>query len=200
MLAEFRRPLVHACLAMGKTPRGRNSALHKTLASVTPPTLSKVRDKLATQKNSRGRVRSRSTVNRYFAYMSAVFGTAKKEWHLIEQNPFSSIRKFREPQGRVRFLSDEERVHLLQASKASYEPHLYEFVVLALQSGARAGELQRLDWSDIDFNRGVAVLEHTKNGRRRTIPIRGLALDLLRDRRGISGPVFTNADGRPPTI
>lgn len=171
---------------------------HQALANVTPPLLSAVRDKLAKEKNSKGRARSPSTVNRYFAYMSAVFGKAKKEWHLIEQNPFSSIKKLREPQGRVRFLSDSERDKLLAACKDSSEPHLYEFVVLALQSGARAGELQGLDWSDIDFNRGVAILEHTKNRRRRTIPIRGLALELLRDRRGISGPVFHSADGRVP--
>lgn len=171
---------------------------HKTLANVTPPLLSEVRDKLATEKNPKGRVRGPSTVNRYFAYMSAVFGKARKEWHLVEQNPFSSIKKFREPQGRVRFLSSEERVRLLEACQASSEHHLYEFVVIALQSGARAGELQRLDWSEIDFNRGIAVLEHTKNGRRRTIPVRGLALNLLRERRGITGAVFTNTDGRVP--
>ena len=74
----------------------RSEIGHKTLATVTPPVLSEVRDKLSTQKNSKGRVRAPSTVNRYFAYMSAVFGKAKKEWHLVEQNPFSSIKKFRE--------------------------------------------------------------------------------------------------------
>ena len=69
----------------------RNEIGHKTLATVTPPLLSVVRDKLAKEKNSRGQVRGPSTINRYLAYMSAVFGKAKKEWHLVEQNPFSSI-------------------------------------------------------------------------------------------------------------
>ncbi len=83
------------------------------------------------------------------------------------------VKKFRESRGRVRFLSDIERGHLLKATKASRDNRLYPLVVLAIPTGARQGELIRLRWRDLDWERGAAVLEETKNGERRSIPITG---------------------------
>ena len=42
---------------------------------------------------------------------------------------------------RTQFLSDDERKRLLEACKASDNPHLYPVVVFALSTGARKGEI-----------------------------------------------------------
>lgn len=76
-------------------------------------------------------------------------------------------------------MSDEERTNLLKACKESNNPYLYKVVILALSTGARKMEILSLQWSDIDFTRGQIVLHKTKNGERRVIPLRGLALDLM---------------------
>jgi integrase len=91
------------------------------------------------------------------------------------------IKKYKEAKGRVRFLSDEERVNLLQACKDSNNGHLYKAVVLALSTGARKMEILGLKWVDIDFTRGQIVLHETKNGERRVIPLKGLAMELMRE-------------------
>lgn len=46
----------------------------------------------------------------------------------------------------------------------------------------RRGEILNLKWSDIDLDRGAILLQTTKNGERRFIPLVGIALDLLKSR------------------
>lgn len=87
----------------------------------------------------------------------------------------------REPRGRVRFLSDDERERLLKACKASDSKYLYLIVVLALSTGGRRMEVIGLKWSDVDFNRGIITLHETKNGERRVLPLAGHALALMKE-------------------
>lgn len=169
----------------------------RTLASITPTDIAKLRDTLKSGTTKSKRQRAPATVNRYLAYLSIVYTRAIREWRITDVNPVKQVSKLKEPRGRVRFLKDDERDALLDACKSSDEAHLYSLVVLALTSGARAGELTGLDWIDIDFDRGTAILHDTKNGERRTIPVRGHALDLLKARRGI-GPVFISKAGTAP--
>ena len=90
------------------------------------------------------------------------------------------VSKPKQPRGRVCFLSDEERTRLLAACQASRNPHLYLVVVLALSCGARKGELVSLRWPDVDLKRATLTFQHTKNGERRTVPLTGQALHLMR--------------------
>lgn len=151
-----------------------------TLADINAPLISQSRDKLASEITSRGSNRSPSTVNRYLAALSHVFTTAYKEWEWINDNPFNKVRKNKEPRGRVRFLSDEERINLLNACKASESQYLYIIVVIALSTGARRMEILSLCWDQIDINRGSITLHETKNGERRSLPLTGHALELMK--------------------
>src|SRR5258706_4869817 len=89
------------------------------------------------------------------------------------------VRKLKEPSGRLRYLSDEERERLLAKCRASRDPLLYPIVLLALATGMRRGEIMGLRWSDIDWDRQRAILQHTKNGERRSVPIVGRAFEVL---------------------
>lgn len=152
-----------------------------TLDLMTPALLAEQRDELARGHTYRGGRRSQATCNRYLAVLSHAFSVARDEWGWLEENPLRRVRKLPEPRGRVRFLSDEERGRLLEACQAGSEPRLYPLVVLAIATGARAGELLRLRWADVDLERGRAVLQETKNRERRSVPIVGLAAELLRE-------------------
>ena len=151
------------------------------LADVTPARISEQREKLANGMTARDKVRTPATVNRYLAALSHVFTVAVKEWGWLEQNPLSKVSKKKEPRGRVRFLSDDERQKLLTACQNSQSPWLYLVVVLALSTGARRMEILGLSWEDVDLNRGVITLHETKNGERRILPITGHALALLKE-------------------
>lgn len=102
-----------------------------------------------------------------------------KEWGWIEDNPLRKVTKPKEPRGRVRFLSNEERVRFLEECKKSESQYLYAAVVLALSTGGRRMEILGLTWKDIDFDRGVITLHETKNRERRVLPLAGHALELI---------------------
>ena len=89
------------------------------------------------------------------------------------------ITKPREPRGRVRFLSDQERHQLLKACQASENPYLHTIVVLALATGARREELLGVRWPDVDLKRGTLTFHETKNGERRVVPLTGQALVMM---------------------
>lgn len=152
-----------------------------TLADVTPSLIAEYRDQLATGTTSRGTPRNPATVVRYMAALSIAFSTAVKEWGWIDDSPMRKVTKPKESRGRVRFLSDDERVRLLKACKESSNPYLHPVVVLALSTGMRSGEIMGLTWDVVDLNRGRAILHETKNGERRAVAITGRALEVLKE-------------------
>ncbi len=124
-----------------------------------------------------------ATANRYLTVLKHVLSIARREWEWVVDNPATRVRARKEPRGRLRYLSEQERRRLLAACRASDEPRLYALVVVALGTGARQGELLSLRWSDVDLDRCRATLEHTKNGERRVLPLEGPVLDILRERK-----------------
>jgi len=149
------------------------------LSDITPALIVEHRNKLASGITYRNTKRSPSTVNRYLAALSSAFTTAVKEWHWLGDNPLRKVKKYKEPRGRVRFLSDEERVELLDACKESENKDLYIAVVLALSTGARRMEILSLQWKDVSFEREMITIMETKNGEIRSIPLQGHALELV---------------------
>ncbi len=111
------------------------------LADVTPALIAEHRDKLAKSPSPRGKTHSPATVNRYLAVLSHLYTMMIKEWGWCEDNPLRKVTKPKEPRGRVRFLSDEERVRLLDECKKSDSRYLYTAVVLALSTGGRRMEI-----------------------------------------------------------
>ncbi len=152
---------------------------HCLLSDVTPSLIAEQRDKLLKGATLRGKLRSPSTVVRYLAALSHAFTVALKEWGWVDDSPMRKVTKPKEPRGRVRFLSDDERAALLLACRESSNPFLYPVVVLALSTGMRQGEIMNLRWEDVDLFKGRIILHETKNGDRRAVPLCGHALELL---------------------
>ncbi len=149
------------------------------LADVTPALIVEWRDRLLRGTTVRGAQRSPSTVVRYLAALSHAFTVAVKEWGWLDDSPMRKVTKPKEPRGRIRFLNDEERTRLLQACKDSEHPYLYIVVVMALSTGMRQGEMMNLTWKDVHFEAKKIVLQTTKNGERRVVPLVSHAYDLL---------------------
>jgi integrase len=145
-----------------------------SLADITPPLIVECRDLLAESL-------SPATVVRYLAALSIVFTVAVNEWEWVQENPAKKVKRPTEPDGRVRFLDDDERQRLLVACKESSSEWLYMCVILALSSGMRKAELMGLKWPDVNLKDGYLILHKTKNGTRRRVPLSGLALTLLKE-------------------
>ncbi len=152
----------------------------KLLSDITPSVIAEYRDKLLSGTTYRGGLRSPATTVRYLAAISHAFTIAVNEWGWLDDSPLRKVTRPKEPRGRIRFLSDEERNNLLKTCETSVNPYLYTVVVLALSTGMRHGEILKLHWSDIDLAKGRIILHETKNGERRVVPLVGHSLELLK--------------------
>ncbi len=173
-----------------------------SLDALTPPRIAKERDKLMAGTTNKkdaatGELMKRTgaTVNRYLAALSSCLSYGVKELQWLERNPMERIRRPAENKGRVRFLSDDERVRLLDACRPNADLRLA--VVLSLTTGARQGEVMGLRFGQIDFQRRIITLHDTKNGERRAIPLVGEAFTLLQDRAKVRS--LTDDRVFPPT-
>ena len=184
------------------------------LAEVSPALIVECRDRLARSTYQRARpgakrslvaegdvrryTRTPGTVNRFLSNIGHVFTVARREWHWISHSPMSGVSKLRESKGRVRYLSDDERRALLVGT--AKDPQLHAFVVIALSTACRAGELQKLTWADVDLKTGQLLFRETKNAQSRSAWLSGAALDLLKEHGKVrdvkGGLVFRSAKGK----
>lgn len=145
-----------------------------------------------------------ATINRELTLLSSAinFGRRELEWEI--PNPVTG-RKLKEPEGRTRWITEAEAQTLLdEAGRARQTPHLVDFIKLALHSGCRSGELLGLEWRRVDLSEKLIHLEgeHTKNGKRRSVPLNQAAFDVILNRarfRAENCPgspwVFSHANG-----
>ena len=170
-----RRQLLWWCGALGVHP----------LADITPARIYEAKDVLAQEAipgkgatPDLSRTREPATIKAYLLALSHVFTVANKEFGWIDFNPVERVVAPAVNNARARFLSDDERARLLVACQAESND-LYVAVILALSTGCRKQESMGLSWSQINFDRRQFRLDHTKNGESRTVPLTGLAHDLL---------------------
>lgn len=124
-----------------------------------------------------------ATVNRYGASLSAVITWAVKRRIAPKGyvHPCRSVERKPERNEKTRFLSNDERMRLLDACRASAWPRMYGLVLAALTTGARRGDLLGLAWADVDLERGEALVARTKNDDPRVLPlVPGLVAELRR--------------------
>lgn len=94
-------------------------------------------------------------------------------WGYLKESPARPVKKVKEAPGRTRYLSAAEREALL----AGASPGLRPYIVAALQTGARRGELLSLRWMDLDMK--ARTVTATKNGDARTVPMTDTFRELL---------------------
>lgn len=154
---------------------------HIRLDQVTAAALAQCREHLRTHRgDGRPGTRSPATVNRYLETIAHVLAVAAREWQLLDVSPAPAVSHLAEPQGRLRFLTDRELEALLDACRP--DPSLYLAVLLSVTTGMRQRELLDLRWRDIDLESQRILLESTKSGKRRAVPVPTIAVELLRAR------------------
>jgi len=119
-----------------------------------------------------------ATVNRHVALIKHMF-TKAVDWNLVEEETLKRVRRVKlleENNRRLRYLSIEECKTLLDeceklGKKNAHYAHLGPIVITALNTGMRKGEILNLEWDNVDLKQGFILLDKTKNGERREIPI-----------------------------
>jgi integrase len=107
-----------------------------------------------------------ATVNRELACIKHMF-TKAFDWELIKENTTKCVKLFKEPPGRIRYLSEEEMKRLLDCCRKYLRP----IVVMALNTGMRKSEILALKWSDVDMINRMIKITNSKNNETRYVPI-----------------------------
>ena len=134
-----------------------------------------------------------STINKEIGLLSRAVRWANREFGMALQNPVEGLKQ-REPEGRVRWLTQRQAAALVAAAGllGARAAHLPDVITLALHTGMRKGELLGLEWARVDEAHHLVYLEaqHTKSARRRSIPLNGPAWAALERRRAVgAGPL-----------
>jgi len=119
-----------------------------------------------------------ATINRELAMLSKAFNLAVKEWEWVKDNPVSRVPKEKEDNERDRWLNAEDEKRLLENSLS----WLKDIIIFDLNTGLRQDELLSLQWSRVDLFRKIIIIQESKNGKPRTIPLNQIALDILMEK------------------
>jgi integrase len=172
--------------------RYRANQFRKTKLADMP--LDKITGEVVAQyRDARLKEVSANTVRLELAFLSVVFEQCRKEWGLAVSNPVRQIRMPKPGKPRQRRLEDGEEDALLAVCKASRAYYLHSFVVLAIETGMRSGELLAITWGNVNFERHTIYLPDTKNGSPRTVPLSTRALSAIQALpRSINGQLFSS--------
>lgn len=126
---------------------------------------------------SRSRL-SPATVKHCLAIVRQIYNKAKI-WGLYDgENPIKGVKMPVLQNERQRFLSLKEIEVLLQELKMNRrkkvpeelkDPVLHDMALFSLHTGARAGEIFKLNGRDLDFKNGIIALVDTKNTAKRHV-------------------------------
>jgi integrase len=107
------------------------------------------------------------TINHELAFLKAMLRRAQV-WGKLAEHPGKEVKPFKVPEGKPRFLTEEEEARVLAVSS----PALRRIVGVGLLTGFRRQELTSLRPEDVDLEReAVSVAaSYAKNGEHRTLP------------------------------
>jgi integrase len=131
------------------------------------------------------------------------------DWEYIAKNPMRKVKKPRVPRRRPKVVDRSGFDALLQAAAGM---SIYPVIVLAMSTGMRRGEMLALEWTDLDWDRGILEvcksleetkaglrIKSTKSGEPRRFAIPAKVLEVLREHkqeqeqhRGIFGPDYSS--------
>ncbi len=136
--------------------------------------------------------KAEGTINRKLAALSKMLAVAI-DLGVIQAKP--KIKRRKEPEGRLRFLTEAEEPDLLAAlwmDNEDLDTRYRDLSVFLLDTGLRVGEALSLDWRDVTSAQITVLAAKAKGGKSRAVPLtqRSKAvLDALRGRE--TGP-FAN--------
>ncbi len=169
----------------------------KLVSSVTYEDCRRFAEKLATTPTKLGSLPAPSTYHKKLAVLGRIFNIAiQLDWILV--NPMkrgASLIKKRSEKPRNRMLTIEEEYRLL-AECTGERSHLLAYVLVALDTGMRRGEIYNMRWRQVDFERKAiyltkAAAKATKTGVEGILPLTSRVAEELQNVRRLtrkSGP------------
>ncbi|WP_175658235.1 site-specific integrase [Burkholderia vietnamiensis] len=157
-----------------------------SMENLTAKVISKYRD-------DRLRDVGAGTVLRELAAIETVCRKARKDWGMKIGKPCAGVILPKYVGRRDRILTDAELARLWielksrdelwepRKAKNNINPHLLPLAKLALETAMRRAEMLEMTWDRVNLERRTVYLQHTKNGKPRTVPLSTTAIAILQD-------------------
>jgi integrase len=121
--------------------------------------------------------RRRASANRILTILRAALNRAWREGHIQSNAAWARVKPFESVEAaRVRYLKIEEAKRLTNAADPEFRP----MVQAALATGARYGELYRLEVHDFNPDAGTIAIRRSKSGKSRHVVLTAEGVALFR--------------------
>ena len=171
--------------------RYRLWAMVKRLGNTKPINAITSKD-IASYKVERQKEVTSASVRRELNLLSSLFETAKNEWGIIAlNNPVTAVKRPSDSVARDRRLTPAEKEQLLSEGLRMGSQQLHLAILISLNTAMRQGEILKLKWNDIDFDRNQITVRDTKNGSNRVIVLSSLLRDALLNTHQTDETLFT---------
>lgn len=135
----------------------------------------------------KGTKTSPSTINGRLSMLSVLLDTCRIRPHGVKHLSVKGNRRTRRMnQHEIRQMQS----WLLANSHRTGALCLHDMITVALDTGARAGELEKLGHGDIEFGPQIITLRDTKNGETRRVPFNDASKRIFENRRDLPGGPF----------
>jgi integrase len=167
----------------------------KALDGITPLDIERMKLEMKKSLTPHGKPYSAQTIKHNLNLLSRLYNRAIKWGMFNGENPVKKVQPVRVDNQKTEFLTEEEADRLLKVLDEWPCRVSAAFVRFAMFSGLRRGEIIKLTWDDVDFERGMVTLRDPKGGKTQTIPLSEEALSALRSLEITGEHVFPGKSG-----
>jgi integrase len=134
-----------------------------------------------------------ASINRYLATVRTILRKAEREWDWLEKAP--AIRLRPEPEGRIRWITQEEAAQLL----AVLPEHLAAATEFAFLTGLRQANIFALTWKQVDLDRRTCWIyaDQAKGKKDIVIPLNEAAIEVIKSQVGKCATHVFSYAGKP---
>ena len=169
----------------------------KTLDAITPLDIERMKLDLKRSTNKTGKPYAAATIKHQIVILRRLFNLARK-WGLYNgSNPVAAVQIPRLDNQVTEFLSEDELRRLFEVLHQWPFADTASFIRFAILTGFRQGELIKLLWDDVDFERSLVTLRDPKGTKTETLPISQEALGVLREIPATHSLIFPGPGGKP---
>jgi integrase len=148
----------------------------KVVSEITSNDITRLIDKLKKKK------RKNSTVNRHLSLLRTVLNLCLKKWGAISKLPY--IEFLEEPVGRLRMVTQKEEEQILTLLRLQGYTEMVDLVIVLVDTGARLGNILRLEYKDVNFQTGMIHFWKTKQKKPYSVPMTKRVKEVLQKRQG----------------
>lgn len=153
----------------------------KSLDQISPFDVEKLMITMKKNISSRGNIYSAATIKHQVVLLSRLYSLAT-QWGMYDgANPCKKVKKPQLNNKITEYLTNDELYRLINVLDGWHNKMSASIIFFLLSTGLRRGELFKLTWEDIDFDRKAIKLRDPKGKQDQTLPLSDKALQILHD-------------------